>query len=78
MLLRPHRRRDKGEILLQQDDDLIHVQAEIGDGLPVGEVVVGDELVPAPQLVRHQILVVLHKTAPLLFTTIYCITNDMD
>ena len=63
-LLRPRRGGDKTEILLQQHDDLIHIQTQIRNGVPLRQVVVGDEFVPAPQLVGHKVLVVLHEKAP--------------
>ena len=63
-LLHPCRCGYEAEILLQQHDDLIHIQAQIRNGVPIRQVIVGDELVPPPQLMSHKILVVLHKNAP--------------
>ena len=51
MLLGPRRRGDEAEILLQQHDDLIHIQAEIRYRLPVRQMIIRDELIPPLQLV---------------------------
>ena len=75
MLLGPRRRGDEAEILLQQHDDLIHIQAEIGDGVPLRQMVIGDELVPAQQLMGHKTFVVLHNDASLSMNVIYYITR---
>ena len=75
MLLGPRRRGDEAEILLQQHDDLIHIQAEIGDGVPLRQMVIGDELVPAQQLMGYKTFVVLHNDASLLMNVIYYITR---
>ena len=75
MLLGPRRRGDEAEILLQQHDDLIHIQAEIGDGVPLRQMVIGDELVPAQQLMGYKTFVVLHKDASLSVNVIHYITK---
>ena len=75
MLLGPRRRGDEAEILLQQHDDLIHIQAQIRNGVPIRQVIVGDELVPPPQLMSHKTFVVLHKDASLSVNVIHYITR---
>ena len=75
VLLRSRRGGNEAEILLQKHDDLIHIQPQIRNGVPLRQVVVGDELVPAPQLVGHKVLVVLHEKAPSLIDIIDYITN---
>ena len=52
--------RDEAQIGLQQRHYLIHIQAEVGDRIPIGQMVTADVVVPALQLVDHQFLVVRH------------------
>ena len=46
----------------QQGDDLIHVEADVGQLLPGGELVVVQVILPPLELVGHQFLVVAHET----------------
>ena len=50
--------RDEAEILHQQHHHLIHVEPQIRDGIPVRQMVIGDETVPALQLVNNEFLIV--------------------
>jgi len=75
-LLAAHRCRDKAQILLQQHDDLIHVQAEIRDGIPVRQMIIRDKLVPPLQLVGDKLSVVFHNDAPHIRFAIQYITNQ--
>ena len=75
MLLGSRRRGDEAEILLQQHDDLIHVQAEIRDGIPVRQMIIRDKLVPPLQLVGDKLSVVFHNDAPHIRFAIQYITN---
>lgn len=49
---------DEAEILHQQHHHLIHVESQIGDGIPVRQMVIGDEPVPALQLMNDEFLIV--------------------
>ena len=63
-LLAAHRRGNEAEILLQQYDDLVHIQAEIRYRLPVRQMIIRDELAPPLQLVGDQFLVIFHSDTP--------------
>ena len=54
-------RRDEAEISLQQKHHLVHVQAKIRDGLPLGQVIVGYVLIPPLQLVGNEGFIVGHN-----------------
>ena len=54
-------RRNEAEISLQQKHHLVHVQAKIRDGLPLGQVIVGYVLIPPLQLVGNEGFIVGHN-----------------
>ena len=53
---------DEVQVLTQQGDDLIHVEADVGQLLPGGELVIVQVILPPLELVGHQFLVVAHET----------------
>lgn len=63
--------RDEVQILGQQHHHLVHIQPQIGDGVPLRQVVVGDEPVPPVQLVGDQLFVILHTAFLRRFLFLY-------
>ena len=57
---------DKAQVPLEQDDDLIHIQAEIRDSIPFREMIVRDVVVPPLQLVCQQLIIAMHVASPVI------------
>ena len=49
------------QIMLQQEDDLLHIKADVWDLLPGGETVSVQIGFPAAKLARHQPLIIIHS-----------------
>ena len=60
------------KIFPQQGDDLLHIQADIGDLLPRGEPEAIEIALPAAQLARDQLLIVAQQNTPAFFRIIPC------
>ena len=52
---------DEVQVLAQQGDDLIHVQADVRQLFPGGQLVVVQVMLPPDELVGDQLLVVAHS-----------------
>ena len=64
---------DEVQILLQQVDDLIHIQSEIRDGIPLRQMIVCNKLIPPLQFMGNQCLVIAHDRMCLLHIFLYYI-----
>ena len=53
---------DEIQVLTQQGDNLIHIETDVGQLLPSGELVIVQVILPSAKLMGHQFLVVAHKT----------------
>ena len=52
---------DEVQVLAQQGDDLVHVQADVRQLLPGGQLVVVQVVLPPDELVGNQLLVIRHR-----------------